>query len=201
LIKISINLISFKRKITFGYLIWITIGIFFLFNILKNKTSNSHIPIEINKPVPVIKNEEIPLKENYNRLENGKIILNKLDNSGYGALEISNGTEYDAIARLTYFNSNSSLFAVFIRANSVYKIENIPNGNYSLSFHLGKDIDLSKYRFIYKPSFSKFDESFEFFTNETAEGIKYRTYSITLNPVINGTAKTHEIDETEFSLD
>lgn len=146
---------------------------------------------------------ENSLPANYNRLPNGMIISSLIDNSnGLGTLEIDNGTDDDAIAKLMDTKISLSVFTVYIQAKSKFTIMNISDGIYKLYFQTGKDWDEKKKKFLFYPSFSKFTDDFLYTTTETDnyDGIRtrYSTYQVTLNPVIGGRAKTNTVTENEF---
>lgn len=147
--------------------------------------------------------KETSLPTNYNRLSNGSVLSSRIGgNSGLGTLEIDNGTDDDAIVKLTNAKIGTSLFTVYVQANSKFTIRSIPDGIYELYFQAGKDWDDKTRKFLYYPSFSKFSDDFQYTTTHTetddAINTRYATYKITLNPVVGGTAKTITIAESEF---
>lgn len=116
--------------------------------------------------------------------------------SGYGELQISNGTSHDAVAKLiTTGASGTSIFTVYIKANSVYTIDGISDGTYRLAFAQGTDWDSTSATFKRDRSFSSFDDAFDF---ETYGG-QYTTYEITLNAVEGGTAETSSVNGDQFN--
>lgn len=179
----------------------------------KNNVNTSYTPA----PVSVIPNNDnnpattlgdlptIPAKDpkTYFSLPNGTILSkNSYQLNGLGSLEIENGTSFDAIAKLVNTTTDKSIFTVYIKANSTYKINKISNGNYRLFFNLGNDWDTEIKAFVVNSSYEVFEENFDFTTSEYEEGdyvrTQYATFSVTLNPVIGGQAKTKEINAIEF---
>lgn len=155
------------------------------------------------QPNASIDTTESSLPTSYNRLANGTVISSLLgSSSSLGTLEIDNGTDNDAVAKLLSTKSGKSVFTVFIQANSQFTITRIPDGVYELYFQTGKDWDETKGKFLYYPSFSKFTDNFQYTTNkeETYYEVNthYSTYQVTLNPVVGGTAKTDTVTENEF---
>lgn len=141
---------------------------------------------------------------NYVSLSNGEILSQDLLYSkGLGQLEINNGTNLDAIAKLVIPSANRSVFTVYIRANSIYRISNVSDGSYRLFFSLGNDWDKNMRAFTVNSSYEVFEENFDFTTTRYREGSyirsRYSTFRVTLNPVIGGRAKTDEIGATEFA--
>lgn len=171
-------------------------------------------------PVPVIPSEQVtkdttppnqpeqapaPAKDpkTYVSLNNGALLAK---NSNYlrgaGKLKIDNGTGSDAIAKLVNLISNKSIYTVYVKSNSVFTIGNISDGNYKLFFNLGNDWDKTLRAFTANSSYEVFEDSFDFVTTKTDEGdyinTQYTTFNVTLNPVVNGQAKTDNIDPTQF---
>mgnify|MGYP001582186993 FL=1 len=120
---------------------------------------------------------------------------------GYGELNIKNGTNNDAVAKLVV--GSSSIFSVYIKANSTYTIKDISDGNYRLYFALGKDWDTTNKVFLQNPHPTKFDEIFDFYTRVTYDGnyenTRYGAYEVTLNSVLGGNARTSCVDLAEFN--
>ncbi len=112
---------------------------------------------------------------------------------GDGTLEIDNGTDSDAEAKL--ITGGTSIFSVYIKANSTYTIQNISDGTYWLAFALGSDWNSDTKTFNQPAGYSSFADTFDFTTTDT----QYTTYSVTLNPVEGGTAQTNDVDSQQFN--
>lgn len=112
---------------------------------------------------------------------------------GNGELQIKNGTELDAVAKL--IRNGTSVLTVYIKANNNYTLLNISDGIYWLAFTQGSDWDSATQKFKRNIEYSVFDETFNFATTER----QYTTFEVTLNPVLGGTAKTSNVDPQQFS--
>ncbi len=146
-----------------------------------------------------------PLKDpkDYVSLSNGTILSkNSYLLNGSGELKIDNGTSLDAIAKLVNISTNKSIITVYIKANSIYTMKDISDDNYKLFFNLGNDWDNEVKAFAINSSYEVFEENFNFTTLEYEDGdyikTKYKTFEVTLNPVVGGQAETEEINAAEF---
>ncbi|MFH1792143.1 MAG: hypothetical protein ABH819_00680 [Patescibacteria group bacterium] len=176
-----------KPSFNLKYL-WI-IPVIILF--IAGANSNTANPTDNSSATP----SETFLPVNYTRLANGTILSSTINNgNSQGTLEIDNGTNDDAIAKLVDINNQSTVITVFIQATSKFTITNISDGKYDLLFHTGKDWSKEKKKFLFNPSYSKFEDDFKYTTTSK----KYTIYEVTLNPVMGGTAKTDSVTESEF---
>lgn len=112
--------------------------------------------------------------------------------SGDGELQIKNGTDLDAVAKL--IRDGTSVFTVYIKANSTYTMENITDGIYWLAFVQGSNWDTTTKTFTRNTQYSAFEDTFDFETSDT----EYTIFEITLNPVIGGTAETNPVNPSQF---
>ena len=117
--------------------------------------------------------------------------------SGEGTLEISNGTRYDAVAKLV--KGNIAVYSVYIGANRDYTIEGISDGYYELMFAQGSDWNTVTKQFNKNQSYSTFDEAFDFITTEDDYYYYPPGFEVTLNPVVGGTAETSSVNPAEFN--
>lgn len=117
--------------------------------------------------------------------------------SGEGTLEISNGTRYDAVAKLV--KGNTAIYSVYIGANRDYTIEGISDGYYELMFAQGSDWNTVTKQFNKNQSYSAFDETFDFITTEDDYYYYPPGFEVTLNPVVGGTAETSSVNPAEFN--
>ena len=131
-----------------------------------------------------------------NRLESGMNISQPLGTSGRGTLTISNGTRYDAAALLDEETGETKTVwrFVYVRARDSITIKNISPCQCRLFFALGTDWDTPKKKFRMAKSFSLFDDRLRFTESERSA----MTYSVSLHPVREGTAKTSQLSEEEF---
>ncbi len=126
-------------------------------------------------------------------LPTGSVIkLRSAYKQGDGTLEINNGTDSDAEAKL--ITAGTSVFSVYIKAHTNYTIQNITDGTYWLAFALGTDWDNQTLKFNRPAGYSSFADTFDFTTTDT----QYTTYSVTLNPVAGGTAQTNNVNSSQF---
>ncbi|HEY4509250.1 MAG TPA: hypothetical protein VJC13_03180 [Candidatus Paceibacterota bacterium] len=142
----------------------------------------------------------VPTPTNIVSFSNGEFLTkNSYYLQGSGNLEIRNGTNNNAVAKLVSTVTDKSVATVYIGANNTYTLKNISNGSYRLVFNLGHDWDTISKKFTRNSSYSVFEENFDYTTRSSSDGYYYRTFEVTLNPVIGGTAETNDINQEEFS--
>lgn len=140
---------------------------------------------------------ETPSRPDYS-LPHGTVLKeNSYYMSGEGVLEISNGTRYDAVAKL--IRGNTAMYSVYIGANRDYTIEGISDGYYELMFAQGSDWNTVTKQFNKNQSYSTFDETFDFITTEDEYYYYPPGFEVTLNPVVGGTAETSSVNPAEFN--
>ena len=130
-------------------------------------------------------------------LSNGTILKK---NSTYlqedGELQIKNGTDLDAVAKLIC--DGTSILTVYIKANNTYTMRNISDGIYWLAFAQGLDWDSTIQKFRRNTQHSAFEDTFDFTTTEDNQYYYSSIFEVTLNPVIGGTAETNDISGNQF---
>ncbi|OGJ55214.1 hypothetical protein A2880_02795 [Candidatus Peribacteria bacterium RIFCSPHIGHO2_01_FULL_49_38] len=112
---------------------------------------------------------------------------------GYGELEIKNGTNEDAVAKL--IRDGTSVLTIYIKANSTYTMKDVSDGTYWLAFAQGIDWDADTKTFSRNVGYSSFEETFDFVTTDS----QYTIFEVTLNPVVGGTAETETVDASQFN--
>ncbi len=127
------------------------------------------------------------------RLSTGTFIKQTAPLDGYGELEIHNGTNLDAVAVFTTL-ADEVIFAVYIQAHSKFTVSGIRDGTYKLYFMLGEDWDEKEHRFTRKVRRAVFEDYFPYTTTQTTAAV----WSVTLHPVVGGTAETEDVSEAEF---
>lgn len=132
------------------------------------------------------------------RYATGKNLIAPQNTGGRGTLSISNGTSSDAIAKLVDVGTNKTIRLTYIQANSELTVKNIRVGNYILKFSLGNGYIPETGKFQESQSFSRFDETFNFGEYREGNRIVWDTFSVTLNKVLYGNAKSSSIDENDF---
>jgi hypothetical protein len=129
----------------------------------------------------------------YNFLPNGTVLYKSSSLNGSGILTITNGTDSDATIKLIT-SGGWKVYWVYIRANNSYSIKNINDGIYRVLFVSGSNWDTANNKFLTNPRGEAFDDNFNFETSTD----QYTRYTLTLNPVVGGTATTSSIDPSEF---
>ena len=123
-------------------------------------------------------------------------------NSGHGTLKISNGCPTPSVVKLVDTSANASVYAVFLRANSEFKITGIPNGTYRLLFAAGHGWDDVDGKFRESEGSSEFEPPLVYTTEKRTQSDGIYTYyhdmELTLNPVAGGNAQTKEVSTSEF---
>lgn len=131
-------------------------------------------------------------------LANGTILKkNVLYFQEEGKLDIDNGTNLDTVAKLII--NGTSVFTVYIKANSSYTITGISDGIYWLAFAQGLNWDSVNKVFTEKNQYSAFEETFDFVTTEDDWYIYYPEFEVTLHPVVGGTAETSSVNPSQFN--
>lgn len=133
------------------------------------------------------------------RPSTGTLVSRGSGGRGYGTLEISNGTSFDAIAKLVNVSTGKSHREVYVRANSSAKVSGIAQGTYELYFSTGNDYAPSLRKFLRSASYSKFDNNFYFQEIRESGGITFSNFRVSLDKVAYGTATTSAVDENSFS--
>ena len=147
-------------------------------------------PIQPAKPLPPPRS-----------LANGTMIT-ELSRIGNGTLKIDNGTTHDAVIKVVDERAAKIVVAFYVCAGRVAQIEHIPDGDFRVLFAGGMDWDADVGNFTRDKAFAKFDEALDFVTTRTTKGYevykKYSVFTLTLHAVLNGNAKTTNVDEEEF---
>lgn len=165
-------------------------------NLATSETPNLSYSIPVSKtaittlsPTPLLETVRYPSGTNLMRPENG---------GGRAYLQISNGTAFDAIAKLVDSASNKTCRLVYIQDSSTATISGIRSGEYTLKFALGSGYNKDSNSFLNNQSFSKFDETMDFREFRTDNRVRWHNGKVTLNPVEGGTASTSSISVTDF---
>lgn len=113
---------------------------------------------------------------------------------GLGTLSIHNGTDEDSIVKLVAAGRTSVSVAVYVQSNSTTTVRDIPDGFYHVLFATGKGYYAAKKSFVSDLSCFTFDSDLDYSTSEST----YSTWSITLNAVANGNARTSRVSDSVF---
>jgi hypothetical protein len=117
---------------------------------------------------------------------------------GRGTLKVTNGTNRDAVVKLSAGKPKKMVRLVYIRANSEFTLEDIGVGKYLLKFTLGFDWNSSERKFTREKQYLKFDDLLIYAETKTKGGIEWEVFEVTLHTVFDGNAKTTLISESEF---
>ncbi len=187
------NPLSYVRKYWFVGLIifFILVGVF-------SDDSSSETTAALPAPSTAAKAEQVtdykPDLTPGNSLATGTVLKKRTAYlQGEGELKISNGTSYDAVAKL--ISGGASVLTVYIKANSTYTMQNISDGVYWLAFAQGTDWNATEQKFNRNAHFQAFDETFDFTTSETEAS----AWSVTLNPVVGGNAASSDVNPDQFN--
>jgi hypothetical protein len=126
------------------------------------------------------------------RPETGYRLADDERTSGESSLEINNGLNVDAVVRLVDTNTNRTSRLVYVRAKDVYTIGQIEPSTYSLRFVSGLDWIPACMDFLRDSDMSEFENQRVF-----REGYVSK-WTVWLNPVLYGNAKTRKIDKKRF---
>jgi hypothetical protein len=186
--------LTIKDVLRFVYRFWflILIGGLMLWGVLSPDTSTP-LPTPDTTAQAEQESAIVPDLTPGNSLPTGTIMKKRSAYlQGEGELQISNGTSYDAVAKL--IRDGASVLTVYIKANSTYTMKNISDGTYWLAFAQGTDWNATTQKFNRNAHASAFDETFEFETTATQSA----GWEVTLNPVAGGTAQSSDVDLTQF---
>jgi hypothetical protein len=139
----------------------------------------------VREPIPDI---------NDNRLKNGSEISAWEGPVGHGKLAIDNGTESDAAASLIDEETGVSRRFLYIMAHSVATMQSVGPCQCRLYFELGADWDGVTRDFRRPAAYSVFDKALVF----EEDGKEVAVFSVTLNPVPQGNARTTRLSKEEF---
>ena len=131
-------------------------------------------------------------------------------NKGLGRLTIINGTNDDAVVKLvTLADANEAPKAyrgVYVRAGDTWTMDSIAAGTYRIVFSQGADWDTENHSFQQGCTYSLFAKPMRFQESETitetsagqSVHTRFSEATITLNPVLDGTARTEHCDKSVF---
>jgi hypothetical protein len=129
------------------------------------------------------------------RPPNGKL-LRAGNTGGRSELTIDNGGSHDAVVTLS--KSGRPVISVYVRKDKTYTVKSVPDGSYSVFFTGGSGWDGTARAFGRDCAFSRFEDPLEFRTTRDAGGIYWQNFTITLQPVVGGTARTEDVNPDDF---
>lgn len=139
-----------------------------------------------------------PRPRSYNSLPTGTRIERDIGTQGHGKLTTENGTDEDAVVRLSDVATDQTICWFFVQAHSSFTMPRIPQGVYRLAFTTGLNWIESEETFKSDPLYSEFERNFEFDEQRDSERVQYHSVSVTLNPVPLGNVRTRPITREEF---
>lgn len=199
-------------------LVGIAVAVAVIYGLIDSSSNNSSSSAPYNasavKPQEEIVHElprVVESKYKGNRLANGtspydhyfgKGIYNHSHNN---FIEFKNGNSYDAIVCVVNVHTGRTIRNEYIRANSTFKMTNVPNGTYTIKAFYGNDWNPNK-TLMNGAIKGGFDTNFHFsksdgFNNQMYledDGYNYSTYTVTLYTVANGNMSQETINESEF---
>jgi hypothetical protein len=125
------------------------------------------------------------------RPRNGKILYHRLG-GGLGTLKIKNGTSRDGV--VTLVKGKAKAVSIYVRARSTAGVKDVRDGTYRVYFTTGSRFSTSKGRFGRNAVYQRFNDRLKFATTATSASI----WTLTLNPVRGGNARTSSINPKDF---
>lgn len=123
-------------------------------------------------------------------LDNGAMVR-KGKLRGEGVFKVDNGGKSDAVVSLAL--NGKAVHSVFVGKGQHASVEGVEDGTYEVYVSGGADWDSDAKAFTQNCHFTKFEDTFAFETGRTAT-----SWSITLQPVADGNAKTNDVDPNAF---
>jgi hypothetical protein len=130
------------------------------------------------------------------RPPNGKLIRAG-NTGGRSELTVENGGSTDAVVTLS--KGRRPVISVYVRKDKTYTVKSVPDSSYTVFFTGGSGWDGTTRAFGRDCAFSRFEDPLEFrTTRDDAGGIYWQNFTITLQPVFGGTARTEDVDPDDF---
>lgn len=119
---------------------------------------------------------------------------------GLSRLTVENGTSSDAVVELVDDPTNKVKRTVFVSGNDAATISGISQGRYRVDFYKGTTWIPRRNKFCHSQGKFEFDDPLAFEELEETGGVRYRTFRLTLQPVVGGTARTHSLPEQDDTI-
>ncbi|MFE5585100.1 hypothetical protein [Kitasatospora sp. NPDC056531] len=129
-------------------------------------------------------------KQQSRSLDNGTMV-SKGKLRGDGVFKVDNGTKKDAVVSLVL--NGKTVHSMFVAKGQKADVEGVEDGTYDVYVSEGVDWDSEAKAFTQSCAFTKFEDNFPFETGRTST-----SWSITLQPVADGNAKTNNVDPNSF---
>ncbi|MEV4564593.1 hypothetical protein AB0K12_12560 [Nonomuraea sp. NPDC049419] len=125
------------------------------------------------------------------RPRNGRILYDRIS-GGLGRLKIKNGTSRDGVVALV--KGKKKAISIYVRAKSTATIRDVRDGTYRIYFTTGTRFSVSKGRFTRAASYQRFTSKLRFTTTSRTA----TAWTLTLNPVKGGNARTTYVNPKDF---
>ncbi|MFI7154123.1 hypothetical protein ACIBO2_55200 [Nonomuraea sp. NPDC050022] len=125
------------------------------------------------------------------RPRNGRILYDRVS-GGQGTLKIKNGTSRDGV--VTLVKGGTKAISIYVRARSSASVRDVRDGTYRVYFTTGSRFRVSKGRFSQSAVYQRFNDRLRFTTTATSRSV----WTLTLNPVRGGNARTTSINPKDF---
>jgi hypothetical protein len=134
--------------------------------------------------------------EQNRRLSNGQLVRPG-SRTGRGELTVDNGGgSRDAVITLAV--GKRPAFSVYVRKHAKHTVGGIRDGTYRVYYTTGTDWDPKARAFTRGCAFERFDDTFKFETTHTATRVEWVEWTVTLQPVSGGTARTSDVHPNDF---
>ncbi len=111
--------------------------------------------------------------------------------SGLGSLTVRNGSDGDALVRLTVVGNDEPSRELFVRRSGIAALRHIGAGNYIVSFETGRTYLRQSEEFCDSDGEFEFDKQVTFDERKTRKATLYHDYDITLYTVPGGNVGFH----------
>jgi hypothetical protein len=136
-------------------------------------------------------------KEPHRSMPNGSRIVPDVGTTGYGVLQVLNGTSEDAVLSL-YDSAGEAVREVYIVARHSVRMKGISRGTYELAYTNGLDWVSGDIFRCGDPDYAQFEREFTFTEERDQESVHYKTITVTLHSVVGGNVRTKRISRQEF---
>jgi curved DNA-binding protein CbpA len=135
------------------------------------------------------------------RLRNGEELSKRKRLNGLGELTVENGTGYDAVVLLVELNTEKTIRNFYVTAGNTFTEPRIAPGLYTIYFVTGTYWNPELKAFNSSANYSQFGRNVEFSEkpDQVSGKIKYSTYKITLQPVVDGNATIYSSNKDTFN--
>jgi len=133
-------------------------------------------------------------------LPNGTEIVKRRRTAGYGKLTVDNGTAYDAVLELVDGKTQKAIRVFYVTSGEKFTEDRVGPGTYSVYYMTGTDWNSTAKVFNQVVESGVFDQTATFAEerNDQTGEVDFHEFSITLQPVVGGNARTSTLDAEEF---